>query len=135
LEEINDRSQSIRITGFVENPQPILAESAVFVVPLLAGGGMRVKIPDAWLWGLPIVSTTIGAEGIDTVPGQNILIADEAESFAQAVSSLITDRNLAESLSLSGRAWVEERYNWQSEYRKIGDIYQSLLDNSRAIPN
>jgi glycosyltransferase involved in cell wall biosynthesis len=135
LEEINDRPQSIRITGFVENPQPILAESAVFVVPLLAGGGMRVKIPDAWLWGLPIVSTTIGAEGIDTVPGQNILIADEAESFAQAVSSLITDRNLAESLSLSGRAWVEERYNWQSEYRKIGDIYQSLVDNSRTIPN
>jgi glycosyltransferase involved in cell wall biosynthesis len=98
-------------------------------VPLLAGGGMRVKIPDAWLWGLPIVSTTIGAEGIDTIPGKNILLADNAESFAQAVSSVITDGNLAESLSLNGRTWVEERYNWQKEYLKIGDIYQELLEN------
>ena len=129
LGTISVRPPSINITGFVEDPQPILAESAVFVVPLLAGGGMRVKIPDAWLWGLPIVSTTIGAEGIDTIPGKNILLADDAESFAQAVSSVITNRNLAESLSLNGRTWVEERYNWRKEYRKIGDIYQELLEN------
>ena len=69
----------IQVTGYVSDPSPYLVETAAFIVPLHAGGGMRVKIPDAWCWGLPVVSTPIGAEGIDVRAGQNILIEDSPE--------------------------------------------------------
>jgi len=65
---------SIRVIGYLPDPQPYLERAGVFIVPLLSGGGMRVKIIDAWRWGLPIVSSSIGAEGIRCVPGENILI-------------------------------------------------------------
>ncbi|NIM62807.1 MAG: glycosyltransferase, partial [Acidobacteria bacterium] len=60
-----------------------------------AGGGMRVKILDAWSWGLPIVSTTIGAEGLRAADGENLLIADSAADFAEALKRVLTDRTLA----------------------------------------
>jgi glycosyltransferase involved in cell wall biosynthesis len=104
------------VTGYVEDPQPYLMESAVIIVPVRAGGGMRVKIIDGWLRGIPMVSTTIGAEGIDVQPGENILIADDAQAFAKAVIKLIQDRNYAQSLAAKGRAWAEEKYNWRVVY-------------------
>ncbi|MFQ5578879.1 MAG: glycosyltransferase family 4 protein, partial [Anaerolineae bacterium] len=75
----------IDVTGYVTDLMPYLLETAVFIVPLHAGGGMRVKILDAWSWGLPVVSTPIGAEGIDTTPNEDILIADTAPAFARSV--------------------------------------------------
>ncbi|MCS7261517.1 MAG: glycosyltransferase family 4 protein, partial [Anaerolineae bacterium] len=80
---------NVAVTGYVADPIPYLAESAAFLVPLQAAGGMRVKILDAWCWGIPIVSTTIGAEGIAVRPGENILIADDAEAFAAAIIRLL----------------------------------------------
>jgi glycosyltransferase involved in cell wall biosynthesis len=115
--------QNLEITGYVEDPTPYLAETAVFIVPLHAGGGMRVKILDAWAWGLPIVSTTVGAEGIETRPGQNILIADQAASFAQAVIDLLRQPALGRGLGESGRQWVERQYEWRSTYRQWDAIY------------
>ncbi len=68
----------VEVTGYVADPLPYLQAADVFVVPLHSGGGMRVKILDAWLWGLPIVSTPIGAEGIELRDGENILLAGDA---------------------------------------------------------
>ena len=113
----------ITITGFVPDAGPLLARSRVFVVPLLAGGGMRVKILDAWQWGIPLVSTSIGAEGIHTQPGKNILLADDPQAFADAVVALLSDVNLARRLRENGRSWVEENYNWRTTYRRLDDIY------------
>jgi len=93
----------IDVTGYVDDPLPYLTETAAFVVPLHAGGGMRVKILDAWSWGLPIVSTTIGAEGIETQHEQNILIADTPADFAQAVIRVLNDPALAQRLEQGGR--------------------------------
>jgi polysaccharide biosynthesis protein PslH len=117
----------VEVTGYVADPTPLLSQSGVFVVPLKAGGGMRVKVIDAWQWGIPIVSTTLGAEGIDTRPGENILLADEPEAFAAAVVRLLTDRELARRLRQNGRRWVEERYNWRTVYSRLDPIYESLL--------
>jgi polysaccharide biosynthesis protein PslH len=117
----------ITVTGFVADPLPLLSESAVFVVPLKAGGGMRVKIVDGWQWALPIVSTTIGAEGLEIRPGENILIADDPESFATAVLRLLADPQLAQRLRQNGRQWVEERYNWRTVYRQFDAVYDALL--------
>jgi glycosyltransferase involved in cell wall biosynthesis len=118
--------EGVEITGYAIDPRPYLAETAVFIVPLHAGGGMRVKILDAWCWGLPIVSTTIGAEGIDITPRQDILIADTAEAFAGAVIDVFKDRSLAERLGQYGRRTVREKYDWRVVYSSWDDVYRSL---------
>gem|GEM_PF-66461 len=117
----------IVVTGYVADPLPYLAAADAFVVPLFAGGGMRVKIVDAWLWGLPIVSTPIGAEGIAVQDGENILLAANAAAFAAAVLRLLTDPRLNTHLRAAGRAWVEQTYAWQSVYRQVDAVYAQLL--------
>jgi glycosyltransferase involved in cell wall biosynthesis len=114
---------SIQVTGYVPDPMPYLEQAGVFIVPLLSGGGMRVKIIDAWRWGLPIVSTTIGAEGISCQPGLNIMIADNSEAFAQAVVQVLKNPLLAERLRINGRHWVVEHYDWQTVYNGWDSIY------------
>ena len=116
----------IEVTGYVDDPTPFLEETAVFIVPLLAGGGMRVKIVDAWLWGLPVVSTTIGAEGITIRPGENVLIADSPEQFAAAVLALLQDPARGERLGNAGRKWAKQAYHWRTVYRHWDDVYRGL---------
>ena len=117
----------IVITGYVAELEPYLAEGDAFVVPLHAGGGMRVKILDAWLWGLPIISTPIGAEGIELRDGENILLAEGAPAFADAVMRVLTDDTLNRQLRTNGRFWVASRYSWQTVYRRVDPIYTKLL--------
>jgi len=124
----------IVITGYVAELEPHLAEADVFVVPLHAGGGMRVKILDAWLWGLPIVSTPIGAEGIDVRDGKNILLAGDAPAFASAVCQLLTDDNLNRRVRVSGRNWVERNYSWQAVYQKVDQVYAKLVTPTKVGP-
>jgi glycosyltransferase involved in cell wall biosynthesis len=118
----------IDVVGFVRDPDNLIATSQVFVVPVQAGGGMRVKILDAWAWGIPIVSTTIGAEGIKIVPGENILIADDARDFAESVVKVILQKELSARLISGGRRWVEQHYNWKSTYGAIDLVYKELVD-------
>jgi len=118
----------IEVTGYVPDPTPYLAQADVFVVPLLTGEGMRVKILDAWLWGLPVVSTAIGAEGIEIEPGASILIAADAGAFAEATWRVLTDQALNRRLRRAARSWVESRYAWQSVYPLVEQVYARLLD-------
>lgn len=119
--------ENIEVLGYVPHLDQLLAETAVFVVPLRAGGGMRVKILDTWCWGLPIVSTTIGAEGIEIRDGENILIADTAQAFGQAVNRAYADQDLNRYLRQNGRQWVEEKYDWRHIYRAWDDVYERLV--------
>ena len=114
------------MTGYVADPEPYLAAADAFVVPLHAAAGMRVKIVDGWVWGLPIVATPIGAEGIEVRDGENILIAGDAAAFAAAVLRLLTDPQLNARLRSAGRAWVEEKYAWQVAYRQVDEVYSRL---------
>jgi glycosyltransferase involved in cell wall biosynthesis len=91
---------------------------------------MRVKILDAWSWGLPIVSTAIGAEGIETEHEKNILIADTAESFAEAVIRILNDPTLAQQLGQNGRQRVLEKYNWRVTYSTWDKVYSGLFGNN-----
>jgi polysaccharide biosynthesis protein PslH len=118
-------SSSIQVTGYLPDPLPHLERASVFIVPLLAGGGMRVKIIEAWRWGLPVVSTLTGAEGIEYRDGENILIADDAEDFANAVVRVLSEPDFAQSLRENGRCWVEQRYDWQQVYPAWDTIYQT----------
>jgi len=120
--------KNVSVLGFVADPIPYLSRSRVFVVPLLAGGGMRVKILDSWNWGIPVVSTTIGAEGIEVQHGRNILIANDPEEFAQAVIRIFSDQELAKDLSIGGRRSVEKHYNWRRVYAAVDEIYSKIVN-------
>ena len=117
---------SLDVPGYVPDLLPYLAETAVFVVPLQAGGGMRVKILDAWCWGLPIVATRIGAEGIDARDGEDLLLADTAADFARAVVRLLRDPDARSRLAAGGRRAVESRYDWRQVYSRWDAIYSPV---------
>ena len=122
--ELDGRAEGIEVTGYVDDPAPYLAETAAFIVPLHAGGGMRVKILDAWTWGLPVVSTTIGAEGIAYRDGENLLIADDLSYFANAVIYLCNESDKASVLVQRGRNIIEQMYEWQTGYLAWENIYK-----------
>ena len=117
----------VEVTGYVTDPLPYLEAADAFVVPLHAGGGMRVKIVDGWLWGLPIISTPIGAEGIKVRDGENLLLAKDPVAFAESIVRLLTEPELNERLRANGRAWVEAHYAWQAVYQQVDEIYDRLL--------
>jgi glycosyltransferase involved in cell wall biosynthesis len=125
-----DARPDVDVPGYVEDLMPFLAETAVFVVPLHAAGGMRVKIVDAWCWGMPIVSTTIGAEGIAVRGGENILIADAPDRFAGSVVQVLDDPALQAQLRAQGRRWVEAQYDWRRVYEAWDDVYARLIEAS-----
>ncbi|MBN1262302.1 MAG: glycosyltransferase [Anaerolineae bacterium] len=127
VEALSLQVRNIRVTGYVPDPRPYLAETAAFIVPLHAGAGMRVKIIDAWCWGMPIVSTPLGIEGIESLPGEQALVAGEPAAFAEAVIALLTDSGLREKLRIQGRRWVEEQYNWRTVYTRWDDVYAACL--------
>ncbi len=121
------QSPHIDVLGYVPDPTPYLEQTAAFLVPLRAGAGMRVKILDAWCWGVPIVSTTLGADGIEAHDGEDLLIADDAAQYAAAVVRLLQEPDLRSRLGARGRAWVSERSDWQVTYARWDEIYAGLL--------
>jgi glycosyltransferase involved in cell wall biosynthesis len=84
---------------------------------------MRVKILDAWSWALPVVSTTIGAEGIRSLHGENILISDDPAEFTDSLVRVLRSSELASRLSAGGRATVESHYDWRAVYQAWDRVY------------
>jgi sugar transferase (PEP-CTERM/EpsH1 system associated) len=111
----------IEITGRVQDVRPHIAEAAVYVVPLRIGGGTRLKIFEAMAMGKAVVSTAIGAEGLPVTAGENIIVADEPESFAKAVINLIRDHQLRQRIETEARRLVVERYDWSAVSRDFED--------------
>lgn len=118
---------TVEITGYVADPRPLLAQTAAFVVPLLSGGGMRVKILDAWAWGLPVVATPIGAEGIEVHPGQDLLLAADPSAFADHVVALLGDPARRAALGAAGRRAVEARYDRRVMDAALDRVYGPVL--------
>ena len=123
LHKLGFDTRNLDVTGYAPDPKPYLAETAAFIVPLHSGGGMRVKILDAWTWGVPIVSTTIGAEGIGVSPGEDILIGDSAEAFAEMTIELLRDPHRAEQIARAGRLALESHYDWRNRYQEWDEVY------------
>ena len=114
---------NLDILGFVDELDPYLEDTAVFIVPLHSGGGMRVKIVDGWSWGLPIISTTIGAEGIKYSDQTNIVISDTEDEFARNTIELLMDEEKAARIAAEGRKNVETNFNWHITYKAWDQIY------------
>jgi glycosyltransferase involved in cell wall biosynthesis len=97
----------------------VAARASVTVAPLRLGSGTRVKILDSLAWGLPMVSTAAGAEGIDVVDGEHVLLRDSAQEFAEGVVRLLSDEALWGRLRLAGRQLVGERYSWDRVFAPL----------------
>jgi polysaccharide biosynthesis protein PslH len=113
------RDPRVQILGPVEDAVVELARARVAVVPLRAGSGTRFKILEAWAAGRAVVSTTIGAEGLGTVDGEHLLLADTPERFAEAVSGLLDSADLRGRLGRAGRCLCEERFTWESAWASL----------------
>ncbi len=120
-----DFHNEVQITGYVEDLIPYLENSAFMVVPVLAGGGMRVRILEAFSRGIPVVTTTIGLEGISATDGIEVLVEDTPENFAQAVIRLLHDFQLQEQLAINARNLVTSKYDWKISLQELETIYKN----------
>ncbi|MBN1883923.1 MAG: glycosyltransferase [Candidatus Krumholzibacteriota bacterium] len=109
----------VEVTGTVPDTRPHVARAACAVVPIRVGGGTRIKIYELMSAGAAVVSTTIGAEGLEYRDGENILIADEPAAFAAAVAGVLTDGGRRRSLGAAARAFVAEHCAWESVARRF----------------
>jgi len=114
----------INVTGYVPELAPHLKESALMVVPVRAGGGMRVRILEAFAYAMPVVTTTVGLEGINAIPEKDVLVADTAGEFAKRVIELLESVALQERLSTNGRRLAETKYDWQVVLSAMDPIYE-----------
>lgn len=121
-------SESVVVTGFVEDVRPYIRKADIYIVPLRMGGGTRLKITEALSMKKPIVTTSIGCEGIDVVSGESALIADRPAEFAESVVRLLRDRDLRKRLVTNGHALVRDRYEWGIIGRNILDLYQRMTE-------
>jgi polysaccharide biosynthesis protein PslH len=112
----------IEVVGPVSDAVQALASAKVAVVPLVAGSGTRVKILEAWAAGTPVVSTSLGAEGLMCRSGEHLLVADQPELFAEAVSNLLASRELRMRLARAGRLHLDSHYTWDAGWRKLRQI-------------
>src|SRR5262249_13653385 len=108
------RARGIEVAGPAPDLRPLLAGAAVVAAPRRFGSGRRGKVLDALAMGRPVVTTTIGAEGLGAVPGRDLLIADDAAAFADAVDRLLTDAALAARIGAAGRVLAETRFDWDA---------------------
>ena len=106
--------QGINVTGTVPDVRDYYRQAAVFVVPLRIGGGTKLKTIEAMAMSLPIVSTSIGAQGLEVASGRHLYIADSPTVFAERVIELLKNRDKAVSLGEEARYLVEQKYSWSS---------------------
>jgi glycosyltransferase involved in cell wall biosynthesis len=123
--ELAHRFSGIRVTGTVDDVRPFLWGSLVSIVPIHIGGGTRLKIYEAMAAKVPVVSTTVGAEGLAVVNRENILLADAAQDFAECCLRLLDDAEARRALT--GNAWdmVAARFSWESVAGSFADILQN----------
>jgi glycosyltransferase involved in cell wall biosynthesis len=114
---------SLEVAGYVPDTDPYWDRARMLVVPLRIGGGTRLKILEALARGVPVVSTTLGCEGLDLRPGEHLLVADEPAAFAAAMTSLLEDDDLCRRLAEAGRAAVERRY----DSSVVGEAFERSL--------
>jgi glycosyltransferase involved in cell wall biosynthesis len=117
----------VELTGFVPDLRPHLAAAAAVVVPLRLGGGTRLKIVEAMAMGKAIVSTTLGAEGIEAVPGRDLLVEDDPASFGDALNRLLAEPSLAARIGQAARQRALERYAWSGAARALETFYGRIM--------
>jgi polysaccharide biosynthesis protein PslH len=118
-----NNNEDIFVTGEVPEVRHYYEKAAVAVVPLRSGGGTRLKILEAMALGIPVVSTTVGCEGLDVENGKHLVVVDDPNLFAEAIIEIFDNDALYRSLVLASRKVVEERYDWRTIAAKQDQLY------------
>lgn len=123
----------VTVTGSVPDVRPYYRRAWLQIVPLRIGGGTRLKIPESMAMGTPVVSTTIGAQGLDLRHGEDLLLADTPEAFAAETARGLGDPALRAHLDRVGRATVQANLSWPMLGQRLSDYYQRVL-GGRSVP-
>jgi len=132
LQALAESQKSIRLTGWVDDIRPFVGRGSVCIVPLRIGGGTRLKIFEAMAMGKAVVSTSVGAEGLAVRSGENIVLADTPNDFAQAVISLLRDPGRRQQLGTAARTLVQENYSWTIVANDFARALQEVIISSSA---
>jgi len=122
-----EQDQNIVVTGTVEDVRDYLTRAKVFVVPIRLGKGFRGKILEAMAMGIPVVSTSIGAEGIPAEDMNNIAIADDPETFVDRVVKLLQDGELHRRISKNARTLVEKKFSWEKGVELLEEMLEKVV--------
>jgi len=128
-----DPMNAIELLGFVDDIQPLFSRCALFVCPIRSGSGVRVKLLEAFASGIPVVSTTLGAEGLAREDGDFCMLADDAPAFAQKVVELLQNEELAARMAARARQEVEANWDMAVITRRLAEKYQELLARKRSV--
>jgi len=120
------QGNGVEVLGMVDDVAPHIERASAVVVPLRLGGGTRLKIVEAMAKGKPVISTRLGAEGIDVTHDENVLLADEPQDFAEQVERVLQSPELAARIARGGRKLVEDRYSWRSITEGLEKFYETL---------
>jgi glycosyltransferase involved in cell wall biosynthesis len=119
--------------GHVPDIREPLSRYAVFVCPIRSGAGVRVKMLEAFAAGIPVVSTSLGAEGIAATPGRDFLRADSPEEFADACLHLLDHPEKAAAMAAHARRLIETTYDWSAVGKRLGAIYSQLVEQKGRL--
>jgi glycosyltransferase involved in cell wall biosynthesis len=134
LRELARRYKGINLHGYVADVTPFWVNATALIVPLLSGGGVRVKILEAMAMGIPVISTTIGCEGLAVRDGEHLLIADTPETFVQACATLLYDHEFAFRLACNARIRILEHYDAKIALHRLDSAYeQSFTKGSQEV--
>lgn len=122
------------ITGTVDDVRPYIARSSVYVVPLLVGGGSRLKILEALSMRKAIVSTSVGAEGLEVEDGRELVLADGPDEFVNAIVTLLDNEPQRKRLGEYGEALVHENYEWGQLARRQAEFWSKVIDATQSAP-
>ncbi len=122
------KMENVVVEGEVKDSHKFINSKSIMIVPLTSGGGMRVKIIEGMALGKTIISTAIGAEGIEYENGKNILIANSENEFVQAIHKCLEDINFCDTIGKNARILAETKYDNQIICNKLSDFYKSLLN-------
>ena len=126
------RFEGVNVLGQLPDIRPYLARGRVFIAPQFVGSGIRIKILNAMATANAIVCTPVACEGIGLVNNQHALIREDAEGFAQAVLSILSDSELAERLGANARKFVEEKYNWKTIVEDLAKLLYKISQKGRS---
>jgi polysaccharide biosynthesis protein PslH len=121
-EKVRVRGLDVRLTGFVDDIRPYVAQANVYVIPLFVGSGTRIKAFEAMAMGRPVVSTTLGVEGLDVTDGVDFLRADNADEFAARILGLLADASMRARIAGAARRLVDERFSWS----RVADQFEAI---------
>lgn len=125
----------VSVVGPVDDLRPYLSRAAVVVVPLRLGSGTRLKILESWAMARPVVSTSLGAEGLEATAGRHLLVADDPAEFGAAVIRVLNEPALGAKLGAAGRALVSESYSWQGTAESLAAFFGQRAAHREGAPD